>query len=88
LKGEEIDFELPIEYIESVEGDVAGAGNPYLRIFLKNGEVVSLAFVCISPKMFLGALYLIGKSRSIVNQWVQSINNLILLNKLGKRESV
>lgn len=82
LKGEEIDYELPIGDIKNVEGDTAGAGNPYLRIELKNGEGVSLAFGCTGFKMFLGALYLLGKSRSIVNQWVQSINNLILLKKM------
>lgn len=81
LKGEKIDYELPIEDIKSVESDTAGAGNPYLRMELKNGEGVSLAFACTGFKMFLGASYLIGKSRSIVDQWVQSINNLILLRK-------
>lgn len=81
LKHKEIDYELPIKDIKSVEGDTAGAGNPYLRMELKNGEAVSLAFTCVSPKMFLGAFYLFGKSRSIVNQWVQSINNLIVLRR-------
>lgn len=81
LKGKEIDYELLIEDIKSVESDTAGAGNPYLRMELKNGEGVSLAFGCVSPKMFLGFFYLLGKSRSIVDQWVQSINNLILLRK-------
>ncbi|MCP8309823.1 MAG: hypothetical protein H3Z54_14255 [archaeon] len=81
LKGEEIDYEIPIEAIESVEPDTAGAGNPYLRMKLKNGEGISLAFGCVSPKMFLGAFYLLGKSRSIMDQWVQSINNLILLSE-------
>ena len=81
LKGGEIDYELPIEDIKSVESDAAGAGNPYLRMELKNGEGVSLAFACTGFKMFLGASYLVGKARSIVDQWVQSINNLILLEK-------
>jgi hypothetical protein len=82
LKGEEIDYELPIEDIKSVEIDSVGTGNPYLKMELKNGEGVSLAFVCPSVKMFLGALYLLGKQRSVVNQWVQSINNLVLMKKM------
>ncbi|MDH5267420.1 MAG: hypothetical protein OEW62_07060 [Candidatus Bathyarchaeota archaeon] len=84
LKGREIDYELFMEDIKRVESDTAGAGNPYLRMEIENGEGVSLAFGCVSLKMFLGAFYLLGKSRSIVDQWVQSINNLILLKRTGQ----
>ena len=78
MDGKEIDYELPIEEIKSVEADTIATGNPYLRMELKNGEGVSLFFTCVSVKMFLGALYGLSKQRSLVDQWVQAINNPLL----------
>ena len=77
LKGDEIDYEIPITEIKNVEVDSMGAGNPYLRMELKNGEGVSLFFTCVSLKMFLGFFYAASKQKSITDQWVQSINNLL-----------
>ena len=69
-----IDYKIPVETIESVEPDISGS-NPYLRMLLKDGDVVSL--------LFFGApdFEPVMKFKSIVDQWVLSINNLILLRK-------
>jgi hypothetical protein len=88
LKGEEVDYTLPLGEIVDVEADSTGVGNPYLRMKLKNGKGVSLFFTCVSVKMFLGALYMVSKQRSIVSQWVQAINNQILqMSFQGKQTS-
>lgn len=82
---EQIDFQIPIERIRSVEADTIASGNSLLRVELKDGGAFSLFFTCVGAKMFFGAPYMYGKANSIVNQWVQSINNLLL--KLNRDHS-
>ena len=84
LNGNEVDFELSIDDITKVEEETNASGNPYLRMELSNEEIVSLVFVCVGVKMFLGAFYLLGKQKTIVNQWLQSINNLVMARKLQR----
>ncbi len=81
LKDNEIDFELPIDLLNSVEVKALFSGNSYLKLHLKNGDVTSFMFVCTGAKMFLGTFYLAGKYRTILNQWVESINRLIIAKK-------
>ncbi len=77
LNGEEIDYELPIRNVLRAEEEMVATGNPYLRIELKSGDAVSLDFVCTDTKTPLGASHTLSKQRTLVNQWLQSINNLI-----------
>jgi len=77
LKKGKIDSEIPIDQIVEVIPDAIGTGNPYIRLKLKNNEVASIFFVCPSVKMFLGALYLLGKQKALVDGWTLAINNLI-----------
>jgi hypothetical protein len=74
----EVDYEIPIETIESVEPDIS-LSNPVLRIILRNGDVVSLLLTFTSSRAPIIEPFL--KFKNIIDQWVLSINNLILLRK-------
>ena len=87
----EIDCDIPLDDVRSVEEKFAGGPLtwiPYLRIELKNGEVVSLAFVLAPAKkrpsedtgsyLFNAGLYLAFDTRSVINRWVKSVNDLVL----------
>jgi hypothetical protein len=79
LNGEKIDYEIPIGTIERVES--VDTENPYLKIILKNGEAFPLDFIFFPPSWWygykVGDLYLLDETKSKVDQWKQSINNLI-----------
>ena len=79
LKGEKIDYEIPIDTIERVES--ADSENPYLEIMLKNGEAFSLDFIFFPPSWWsgykVGDLYLLAETKNKVDQWKQSIDNFM-----------
>jgi len=77
LNGEEIDYELPIRNVLRAEEETVAAGNSCLRIELKNGDAVSLDFVCSDTETLFDASHTLNKQRTLVNQWLQSVNNLI-----------
>jgi hypothetical protein len=54
LKGEDIDYEVPLENIMQAVPDRTGVRNPYLRLELRDGDAISIAFGCVGWKMFLG----------------------------------
>jgi hypothetical protein len=74
----EIDYEIPIETIESVESDISWS-NPWLRVILKNGDVISLLLTFTGSRAPIIEPFI--AELNIIDQWVLSINNLILLRK-------
>ena len=90
LKGLEIDYEIPIDNIKSADWKVAEpffwGFVPYLRMELKNGDAVSLAFVLAGTKKrpnerkgshFLHSGYFLAvDARKIIDRSVQSIDQL------------
>lgn len=93
LKKDKIDSEIPIDEIAEVfphlvwvristmKGLLRNGREPSMKIILKNGREVSIIFFCRGIKALKGALlgrsYLIPKQKSIINRWVNAINNLI-----------
>jgi len=80
LKDNEIDSEILLDQISEVYPDAQALGNPYIRLKFKNGGGASIFFGVASPKMFLGALYVIGKQKALTERWVNAINNQIRVN--------
>ena len=76
LNENKIDYELPLNLIKSIGKESAGSGNTYLKISLWSGEVISLIFISVGLKMSYGSHYMAEKSKVILNEWMQSINNL------------
>jgi len=90
LKGLEIDYEIPIDNIKRADWKVAEpffwGFVPYLRMELKNGDAVSLAFVLAGTKKrpnerkgshFLHSGYFLAvDARKIIDRSVQSIDQL------------
>jgi hypothetical protein len=74
LKDAEIDYEIPLEDIrEAVPDNVGLAGNPYLRLELKNGDAVSIIFQCVGVRVFMG-IFLLSKQRKLTQKWIEAIN--------------
>lgn len=74
LKDEEIDYEIPLEdIVEAVPDRVGFAGNPYLRLELKNGDAVSIIFQCVGVRSFMG-IFLLSKQKNLTKKWIEEIN--------------
>jgi len=74
LKDEEIDYEIPLEDIkEAVSASVGFAGNPYLRLELKNGDAISIIFQCVGVRSLMG-IFLISKQKNLTKDWKNTIN--------------
>jgi hypothetical protein len=87
----EIDYEISVDDVESVEEKWAGGPFspwfPYLKMELRNGKTVSLTFLLVSekahPQEKLGSYLLYGgwrlaiDTRRTIAQWVDSIGSLI-----------
>jgi len=74
LKEAEIDYEIPLEDIrEAVPDNVGLAGNPYLRLELKNGDAVSIIFQCVGVRVFMG-IFLLSKQKKLTQKWIEKIN--------------
>jgi len=77
LKGEEIDYEVSLKDIkEAVPDSVGFAGNPYLRLELKNGDAVSIIFQCVGMRVFMG-IFLLSKQRKLTEDWINAINSQV-----------
>jgi len=77
LKDSEIDYEIPLEDASKVVSDRVGfAGNPYLRIEMKNGDAVSIIFQCVGISSTMGLL-LISKQKNLTKEWMDEINRQI-----------
>jgi len=75
LKDEEIEYEIPLEDIkEAVPDRVGFAGNPYLRLELKNGDAVSIIFQCVGVRSLMG-IFLLSKQRKQTEDWITAINS-------------
>jgi hypothetical protein len=75
LKDEKIDYEIPLKDIkEAVPASVGFAGNPYLRLELKNGDAVSIIFQCVGVRSFMG-IFLVSKQRKLTKEWINAINS-------------
>lgn len=74
LKDEEIDYEISLEDIaEAVPDNVGFAGNPYLRLELKNGDAISIIFQCVGVRVFMG-IFLVSKQKKLTKKWTKAIN--------------
>ena len=74
LKDEEIDYEIPLEDIaEAVHDTVGFAGNPYLRLELKNRDAVSIIFTCVGIRSLMG-IFLLSKQKKLTKEWIDEIN--------------
>ena len=75
LKDEEIRYEIPLKDIkEVVPARVGFAGNPYLRLELKNGDAVSIIFQCVGVRSLMG-IFLLSKQRKLTKEWINAINS-------------
>lgn len=75
LKGEETDYEIPLKDIkEAVPDRVGFAGNPYLRLELKNGDAVSIIFTCVGIRSLMG-IFLLSKQSKLTKEWIDAINS-------------
>ena len=77
LKEEKLASEIPLDQIIEAYPDVQGIGNHYIRLKLKDGGGASIFFVVLSPKMLLGAPYMIGKQKALTDRWINAIINQI-----------
>ena len=53
---------------------VGFAGNPYLRLELKNGDAVSIIFTCVGIRSLMG-IFLLSKQRKLTKEWIDAINS-------------
>lgn len=75
LNDEEIDYEIPLEDIkEAVPDKVGFAGNPYLRLELKNGDATSIIFQCVGVRSLMG-IFLLSKQGKHTKNWIKAINS-------------
>lgn len=74
LKDDEIDYEIPLKDISKVVRNKVGfSGNPYLRLELKNGEAISITFVCVGVRSLKG-IFLLSKQNELTQKWMEAIN--------------
>jgi hypothetical protein len=87
----EIDYEIPVDNIKNVEERVArddiGMITSYLRIILKNRDVVSLTFVLVGTKalpehkrgsyLVRSSYFMTPYTRNIIAHWNLAINKLV-----------
>jgi len=77
-KNNELEYEIPLSNIDSIERISPFFGNPYIKVALSDGEIFSLAFVLPS----IGAIYkkffgfgpaILSKQRKIMDEWTEAI---------------
>lgn len=75
LKDKEINYEIPLKDIkEALPASVGFAGNPYLRLELKNGDAISIIFQCVGVRSLMG-IFLLSKQKKLTKEWTNTINS-------------
>jgi hypothetical protein len=81
LKGNEIDYEVPLGKINATSHRQLKIGTPYLRLQSGNSELVDIVFECITERVSFGAAVEAEIAWKMTKKWVGGINQANMRTK-------
>ena len=83
LKGNEVDYEMPLENIREAFYESTLGTNPRIRLYLQDGSILHVVFESISSRVFLGSAMEDAGAQRLSKEWIEAINLHINKVKAG-----